>query len=76
MSEVVDNSVHLMFTSPSYHYDSNVGQSVLSNRQKDHTSLEKISSMSSVIGQIYDLMHENSAKTWQETYRALVEEGM
>jgi site-specific DNA-methyltransferase (cytosine-N4-specific) len=29
-----------------------------------------------VVRQIYDLMHENLAKTWQETYRVLVDGGI
>ena len=29
-----------------------------------------------IVGQIYDLMHENLAKTWAETYRVLVDGGI
>jgi site-specific DNA-methyltransferase (cytosine-N4-specific) len=29
-----------------------------------------------VVGKVYDLMHENLAKTWQETFRVLVEGGI
>jgi site-specific DNA-methyltransferase (cytosine-N4-specific) len=39
---------------------------------------KKLSSPTSseIVGQIYDLMHKNLAKTWQETYRVLVEGGI
>ena len=75
MSEVVDNSVHLMLTSPPYPmiqmWDNQFCQT--DNRI---AHLWKDLSKSDVIGQIYDLMHENLAKTWQETYRVLVEGGI
>jgi len=39
-------------------------------------ALWKNLSTSGVVEQIYDLMHENLTKTWQETYRVLVEGGI
>ena len=76
MSEVVDNSIHLMLTSPPYPMIQMWDEQFCQTDERIAHLWKKLSSGSSVIGQIYDLMHENLAKTWQETYRVLVEGGI
>jgi site-specific DNA-methyltransferase (cytosine-N4-specific) len=75
MFEIADLSVHLMLTSPPYPmiqmWDAQFCQIDTRIRQLWQQLAEP-----KVIGQIYDLMHENLAKIWQETYRVLVDGGI
>lgn len=75
MPEVADCSVHLMLTSPPYPmiqmWDNQFCQT-----DSNIACLWKTLDSPKVVGQIYDLMHENLAKTWQETYRVLVDGGI
>ncbi len=78
MPEVASQSVHLMLTSPPYPMIQMWDQQFCKIDKKIVRLWKKLSSPKSVevVGQIYDLMHENLAKTWQETYRVLVEGGI
>jgi site-specific DNA-methyltransferase (cytosine-N4-specific) len=76
MSEVVDNSVQLMLTSPPYPMIQMWDSQFCQTDPKIKQSWEKLSTNPKIAGQIYDLMHENLTKTWQETYRVLIEGGM
>jgi site-specific DNA-methyltransferase (cytosine-N4-specific) len=75
MPEIADSSVHLMLTSPPYPmiqmWDTQFCQA---DTRID--ALWQQLSAPHVIGQIYDLMHENLAKTWKETFRVLVDGGI
>lgn len=78
MREITKNSIHLMVTSPPYPmiqmWDTQFCQidkkiAILWKKIENNTSEPAVS-------QIYDLMHENLAKTWAETYRVLVDGGI
>jgi site-specific DNA-methyltransferase (cytosine-N4-specific) len=75
MSEIDDSSVHLMFTSPPYPMIQMWDAQFCAADRRIESLWQKLSEPS-VVGQIYDLMHENLAKTWQETFRVLVEGGI
>ncbi|MCL1977267.1 MAG: site-specific DNA-methyltransferase [Candidatus Bathyarchaeota archaeon] len=75
MPEVADHSVHLMLTSPPYPMIQ-MWDAQFCQIDKRIDALWKNLSTSGVVEQIYDLMHENLTKTWQETYRVLVEGGI
>lgn len=78
MPELADDSVQLMITSPPYPmikmWDTlfakadpkiaELWQTLNANCQEE------------AVAQIYDAMHENLAKVWQETYRVLVDGGI
>jgi site-specific DNA-methyltransferase (cytosine-N4-specific) len=76
MPEVDDCSVHLMLTSPPYPMIQMWDNQFCQTDQRINNLWKKVSSKPSAVGQIYDLMHENLAKTWQETYRILVNGGI
>jgi len=76
MSEVADNSVHLMITSPPYPMIQMWDTQFCKIDQRIEPLWNEVTSKSDVVRQIYDLMHENLAKTWQETYRVLIEGGI
>jgi len=81
MSEIADNSIHLMLTSPPYPMIQMWDNQFCQTDQKIKTLWNKLSSASTssktdIVKQIYDLMHENLTKTWQETYRVLIEGGI
>jgi len=78
MPEIADSTVHLMLTSPPYPMIQMWDNQFCQTDKKIGRLWKKIDSPRSagVVGQIYDLMHENLAKTWQETHRVLVEGGI
>src|SRR5215470_15885614 len=76
MSEVADNSVHLMITSPPYPMVQMWDAQFCQIDNQIEQLCQEISNNSDNAEQIYDLMHENLAKTWQETYRVLVPGGI
>jgi site-specific DNA-methyltransferase (cytosine-N4-specific) len=76
MSEVADNSIHLMITSPPYPMIQMWDTQFCQTDKRIEQLWQEISSKTGVAGQIYDLMHENLAKTWQETYRVLIQGGI
>ncbi len=78
MPEVADHSVHLMLTSPPYPMIQMWDQQFCQTDPKIARLWKRLDSpkFGRVVGQIYDLMHENLAKTWQETYRVLVDGGI
>ena len=78
MPELAEASIHLMVTSPPYpmiqiwdeqfcKVDPKIGE--LWKRLEANDREE-------TVAQIYDAMHENLAKVWQETYRVLVNGGI
>ena len=78
MSELADSSIHLMVTSPPYPmiqmWDSQFAQT-----DPEITELwQALNATPSedIAKKIYNVMHENLAKVWQETYRVLVDGGM
>ena len=75
MPEIIDGSVHLMLTSPPYPMIQMWDDQFCQTDKKIGQLWQQISEPK-VIEQIYDLMHENLAKVWQETYRVLVDGGM
>jgi site-specific DNA-methyltransferase (cytosine-N4-specific) len=76
MPEIVDSSVHLMLTSPPYPMVQMWDTLFCQIDKKIECFLAELSSKPDAVGKIYDLMHENLAKTWQETFRVLVEGGI
>ncbi|MGD6811106.1 MAG: DNA-methyltransferase [Candidatus Bathyarchaeia archaeon] len=78
MPEIADATVHLMLTSPPYPMIQMWDAQFCQTDKKIGQLWKKLSSPTSseIVGQIYDLMHENLSKTWQETYRVLVEGGI
>ena len=75
LSEIDDCSIHLMLTSPPYPMIQ-MWDTQFSQTDKRIAQLWQQLSEPNVARQIYDLMHENLAKTWQETFRVLVEGGI
>jgi site-specific DNA-methyltransferase (cytosine-N4-specific) len=75
MPEVDDQSVHLMLTSPPYPMIQMWDAPFCKVDKRIEQLWQKLSAPD-VVGKIYDLMHENLAKTWQETFRVLVEGGI
>ncbi|XHH10341.1 MAG: DNA-methyltransferase [Candidatus Bathyarchaeia archaeon] len=78
MPEVASHSVHLMLTSPPYPMIQMWDNQFCQMDTKIGRLWKSLDSPESgkAVGQIYDLMHENLAKTWQETYRVLVNGGI
>jgi len=78
MSEIVDASIHLMVTSPPYPMIEMWDQQFCQNDPKIASIWKKLDvpDGAKAVGQIYDLMHENLARTWQETYRVLIDGGI
>jgi DNA modification methylase len=78
MPEIADASVHLMVTSPPYpmirmwdEQFSRMDAKIAALWQKLKTYCQE-----EMVTRIYDAMHENLAKVWQETYRVLVDGGI
>ncbi len=78
MPEIVDGTVHLMVTSPPYpmvqmwdRLFDELDPKIAKLREQLNVDCETES-----VGGIYDLIHENLAKTWAETYRVLVDGGI
>lgn len=78
MQEIPDSSIHLMVTSPPYPMIQMWDNQFCQNDQKIADLWKKLeeTASESLVSQIYDLMHENLAKTWAETYRVLVDGGI
>ncbi|MDR2708185.1 MAG: site-specific DNA-methyltransferase [Nitrososphaerota archaeon] len=77
MPEVDDCSVHLMLTSPPYPMVQMWDAQFCKMDEKIAQLWQKLSGTDDDDDeQIYTLMHENLAKTWQETFRVLVEGGI
>ena len=76
MSEIADQSIHLMLTSPPYPMIQMWDNQFCQTDKKICSLWNELSSKPSCARRIYDLMHENLAKTWQETFRVLVDGGI
>jgi DNA modification methylase len=78
MPELADASVHLMVTSPPYPmikmWDSHFCQT--DPRIAELWKELEADCREEAVTQIYDAMHENLARVWQEAYRVLVEGGI
>ncbi|MCW4005119.1 MAG: site-specific DNA-methyltransferase [Candidatus Bathyarchaeota archaeon] len=78
MPEIPDASVHLMVTSPPYPmiqmWDTPFAQ--LDPKIAALWQTLNQTPREDVVTQLYDAMHENLAKVWQETHRVLVEGGI
>lgn len=78
MHEIADNSIHLMVTSPPYPmiqmWDNQFCQ--IDQKIADLWKTLENDSSEFLVSQIYDLIHENLAKTWAETYRVLIDGGI
>jgi site-specific DNA-methyltransferase (cytosine-N4-specific) len=82
MVDVKNGTVHLMVTSPPYPmiemWDKQFGEH---NKQIQELWLRfseerDVIRRQEIIGEIYDSMHEDLARVWRETYRALVDGGL
>ena len=82
MEDVEDESVHLMVTSPPYpmieiwddvfkQLDEKIGK--IWEKIEIETSKKR---KERYVREVYNLMHENLAKVWKETYRVLVDGGI
>jgi modification methylase len=78
MPEIADQSIHLMLTSPPYPMIQMWDNQFCQTDKRIERLWKKLTSPKSagIVGQIYNLMHENLAKTWQETYRVLIDGGI
>ncbi len=78
MTELTDNSIHLMVTSPPYPMIQMWDNQFCQIDPKIARLWKKLNKKASenLVGQIFDAMHENLAKTWAETYRVLVDGGI
>ena len=78
MSELANGSVQLMVTSPPYPMIKMWDELFCKVDPKIAKLWSKLNADSGelVVRQIYDAMHENLAKVWQETYRVLVAGGI
>ncbi len=78
MPEIADSTVHLMLTSPPYPMIQMWDNQFCQTDKRIGRLWKKLSHCESeqIVGQIYDLMHENLTKTWAETYRVLVDGGI
>jgi DNA modification methylase len=82
MPELADESIHLMVTSPPYPmikiWDDLFGK--MDNRiaklWENLETEENQEQKEKVVMKIYEAMHENLAKVWQEAYRVLVDGGI
>jgi DNA modification methylase len=78
MPELADTSVHLMVTSPPYPmiqmWDAQFGG--MDPKIAELWKTLEATGQEETVAQIYDTMHENLAKVWQETYRVLVNGGI
>jgi len=81
MLEVEDESVHLIVTSPPYPMIEMWDELFMSLDERIEERWKKLSSEEGekkerLIREIYELMHENLALTWEECFRVLVEGGI
>ncbi|MDR0318559.1 MAG: site-specific DNA-methyltransferase [Nitrososphaerota archaeon] len=78
MPEIDDCSVHLMLTSPPYPMVQMWDAQFCKIDERIAQLWKKLSVLTDddVVGKIYNLMHKSLAKTWQETFRVLVEGGI
>ena len=78
MHEIEDSTIHLMVTSPPYPmiqmWDDQFKK--MDSRIVDLWRELEADGREETVTQIYDAMHENLAKVWQETYRTLVDGGI
>jgi site-specific DNA-methyltransferase (cytosine-N4-specific) len=78
MPELADASVHLMVTSPPYPmiqmWDDQFSQ--MDSRIADLWKELEADCREETVTRIYDAMHENLARVWQEAHRALVDGGI
>lgn len=75
MNELADGSVQLMVTSPPYPMIAMWDQQFATTDPKIAALWQKIEE-ENVAPQIYDAMHDNLARVWQETYRVLTDGGI
>ena len=78
MPELADCSVHLMVTSPPYPMIQ-MWDDQFSKMDAKIAGLWKTlaaDGREETVAQIYDAMHENLARVWQETFRILVDGGI
>lgn len=74
MTELADGSVQLMVTSPPYPMIQMWDEQFTKGNRKIASLWRKLDRGDDAAGrQIYDLMHENLAKVWAETYRVLAD---
>jgi site-specific DNA-methyltransferase (cytosine-N4-specific) len=82
MTELEDETVHLMVTSPPYpmiemwdkqfgELNGQIEEFWLQFRKESDAASHQI-----IVGRVYDLMHEELARVWQEAYRVLVDGGI
>jgi DNA modification methylase len=78
MNELADGCVHLMVTSPPYPMIQMWDEIFCRADQKIAELWQKLNADGdgATVREIYDAMHENLAKVWQETYRVLVDGGI
>src|SRR3972149_5462512 len=78
MPELEDGSVQLMVTSPPYPMIAMWDELFCKADPKIAELFQKLDAKGSeeTVRQIYDAMHENLAKVWQETYRVLINGGI
>ncbi len=78
MPELADGSVQLMVTSPPYPMIQMWDELFCKADPKIAKLWQKLNAdgEEATVRQIYDAMHENLAKVWQETYRVLVDGGI
>lgn len=82
MKKVEDESVHLMITSPPYPMIEMWDETFKQLDERIGKNLEKMEAETDnkkkerYIREIYELMHENLAEVWRETYRVLVDGGI
>src|SRR3990170_6452601 len=78
MPELADSNVHLMMTSPPYPmirmWDDHFGK--MDSRIAEFWKELEADCKEETVKQIYDAMHENLARVWQETFRVLVDGGI
>ncbi len=76
MPELEDGSIHLMVTSPPYPMIAMWDETFCRIDQKIADLWQKLHTDTIQVSQIYDVMHDNLAKVWKETYRVLIEGGI
>jgi DNA modification methylase len=78
MPELADGTVHLMVTSPPYPMIQMWDELFCKADPKIAELFQKLDATGEeeTVRQIYDAMHENLAKVWQETFRVLVDGGI
>ena len=78
MREIPDASIHLMLTSPPYPMIQMWDQTFAEIDPKISKLIKMLKDgcPEEVVTQIYELMHENLAEVWKETFRVLIEGGI